>query len=261
MISSYDVIRAFKIADEKGEKLAMCLSEDKKSLLDTKTGEYVCSMETYIDYMKKKLHCDFECIYHEHASLTTIYRCKECGTVIFTGDDERYDPNLKCPVCVGYHHWGEYWTKEDIEADEKKQKELQFYADYMEDMREQDKRREARGGKYDWQIWDKKIYGKKRCWIFELEDFGRRLGPSKLNPNYKRPWYKCNLELKIGIGDKDDNGISYAMTKHYRIPLAPYSFYIQFIFPYSKKCTADLRKYYPWQKKPEKKEDKETVAI
>ena len=128
MISKYDVIRAFEMADKKGEKLAMCLSEDKNSLLETETGEYVCSMDTYLDYMRKELHCDFECIYHDHASLTTIYRCKECGAVIFSGDDERYDPNLKCPVCAGYNH-GDFWTKEEIEADEKKQKEIQFYID------------------------------------------------------------------------------------------------------------------------------------
>lgn len=261
MISRYDVIRAFRMADEKGEKLAMRLSEDEKSLLNSETGEYVCSMETYIDYMKKKLHCDFECIYHEHASLTTIYRCKECGTIIFTGDDERYDPNLKCPTCSDYHHWsGEYWTKEDIESDEKKQKELQYYADYMEDMEAQAKRREARGGKYDWQIWEKKIYGKKRYWGFELEDFGRHLAPSKLNPNYKRPWYKCNLEFKISMGKKD--GVGYSVTNHYRIPLAPYSFFIQFIYPYTKKCHPDVRKYYWWQKKPEKvEEDKKSATI
>ena len=130
MISKYDVIRAFEMADKKGEKLAMYLSEDKNSLMDTETGEFVCSMDTYVDYMRKKLHCDFECIYHEHASLTTIYRCKECGTVIFTGDDEHYDPNLKCPTCSDYHHWsGEFWTKEEIEADEDKQKAIQFSFD------------------------------------------------------------------------------------------------------------------------------------
>lgn len=259
MISRYDVIRAFKMADKKGEKLAMRLSEDEKSLLDSETGEYVCSMETYIDYMKKKLHCDFECIYHEHVSLTTIYRCKECGAVIFTGDDERYDPNLKCPVCADYHHWGEYWTKEEIEADEKKQKQIQLYIDIMEEEAEAYKRRQARGGLYDWQIWQKKVYGEKRYWGFELTDFGRSLGVSKINPNYKRPWYKSNLTLEIGTGLKD--GMSYSVTKHYHIPLAPYSFFIQFIYPYTKKCHPDHRKYYPWQKKPEKKEDKKTVSI
>ena len=41
MISRYDVIRAFEMADKKGEKLAMYLSEDKKSLMDTKTGSSV----------------------------------------------------------------------------------------------------------------------------------------------------------------------------------------------------------------------------
>ena len=260
MISRYDVIRAFEMADKKGEKLAMYLSEDKKSLMDTKTGEFVCSMEEYIDYMKRKLHCDFECIYSEHASLTTIYRCKECGAVIFTGDDERYDPNLKCPVCAGYNH-NDYWTKEEIEADEKKQKQIQLYIDIMEEEAEAYKRRQARGGLYDWQIWKKKIYGKKRYWGFELQDFGRQLGVSKINPNYKRPWYKCNLELTIDTGKKDEDSIGYSATKHYRIPLAPYSFFIQFIYPYSKKCHPDVRKYYPWQKKPEKKEDKKTVSI
>ena len=156
-------------------------------------------------------------------------------------------PNLKCPVCSDYNH-SDYWTKEEIEADEKKQKEIQYYHDYMDDMDEQYKRRQARGGKYDWQIWNKKIYGKKYYFGFELEDFGRQLAPSKLNPNYKRPWYKSQLQFKIDLGKKD--GMGYSSTKHYRIPLAPYSFYIQFIFPYSKKCTADLRKYYWWQKKP-----------
>ena len=259
MISRYDVIRAFEMADKKGEKLAMYLSEDKKSLMDTKTGEFVCSMEDYIDYMKRKLHCDFECIYSEHASLTTIYRCKECGAVIFTGDDERYDPNLKCPVCAGYNH-NDYWTKEEIEADEKKQKQIQLYIDIMEEEAEAYKRRQARGGLYDWQIWKKKIYGEKRYWGFELQDFGRQLGVSKINPNYKRPWYKCNLELTIDTGKKDEDSIGYSATKHYRIPLAPYSFFIQFIYPYSKKCHPDVRKYYPWQKKPEK-EDKKAVSI
>lgn len=258
MISKYDVIRAFEMADKKGEKLAMCLSEDKNSLLETETGEYVCSMNTYLDYMRKELHCDFECIYHEHASLTTVYRCKECGAVIFSGDDERYDPNLKCPVCAGYNH-GDFWTKEEIEADEKKQKEIQFYIDYMEEQEEDYKRRQARGGKYDWEIWEKKIYGEKHCFTFELTDFGRRLAPSKLNPNYKRPWYMYNLELKIGVGDKD--GMGYSMNKYYRIPLAPYSFYIQFVYPYSKKCPPDLRKYYWWQKRPIDDKDKDTVAI
>ena len=253
MVSRYDVIKAFEMADKKGEKLAMYLSEDKESLLDTETGNYVCSIEDYIDFMRRKLHCDFECIYHEHVSLTTILRCNECGAVIFTGDDERYDPNLKCPVCTDYNH-NDYWTKEEIESDENKQKEIQFYIDYMKDMEEQYKRREARGGLYDWEIWKKKVYGKKRYWGFALEDFGRHLGVSRINPDYKRPWYKCNLEFKIDTGLKD--GMSYSVTKHYRIPLAPYSFYIQFIYPYTKKCHPSVRKYYWWQNNPEKSNNK-----
>lgn len=253
LISKYDVIQTFKKAKKEGRQLAMYLSEDNKNLIETDTDKVVCSLDTYLDFLRKKLHCNFECIYHEHVSLVTIYRCKDCGTVIFGGDDEfTYDPNLKCPTCGNYKTHLEYWTKEEIDKDEKKQKTITLYEDMTREEIEMEKRRQARGGKYDWQIWNKQIYGKKRYWRFELQDFGRQLGVSKLNPNYKRPWYKCNLEFTIDTGKKD--GISYSVTKHYRIPLAPYSFYLQFIFPYSKKCTPDLRKYYPWQKKPEKKE-------
>ena len=60
MISRYDVIRAFKMAEKKGEKLAMYLSEDEKSLMDTETGEYVCSIETYIDYIIRNNMEDFK---------------------------------------------------------------------------------------------------------------------------------------------------------------------------------------------------------
>lgn len=248
MVSKYDVIRAFRMAKEKNTPTYLLLSEDEKSILDAENGEHICSIETYVQHLRKKYHCDFECIFHEHASLTTIYRCNECGAIIFTGDDERYDPNLKCPVCAGYNH-SDYWTKEEIDADEKKQKEIQFYIDYMDDMAEQEKRRKARGGKYDWEIWNKTFYGKKRCYRIELQDFGRHLGVSKINPNYKRPWYQWNLEMHFDIGEKD--GMGYAMTKLHRIPLSPYAFYLKYIFPYSKKCSPDLRKYYPWQKKPE----------
>lgn len=106
MISKSDVIRALSRAKKEGRDMEIALSEDKKSILDIQTGEAICSVDTYVAYLRRKLHCDFECIFYDRVDLTTIYRCNECGTVIFTGDDERYDPNLRCPVCAGYHHWG-----------------------------------------------------------------------------------------------------------------------------------------------------------
>ena len=78
MVTSYDVIHAYKKARKEGAELGMYPSEDQKFMVDSKTGENICSLETYVNFLRKKLHCDFECIYHEHVSLTTIYRCKEC---------------------------------------------------------------------------------------------------------------------------------------------------------------------------------------
>ena len=245
MLNKYDCIRIIERLERDGKQSWMKLSEDKNSVMDRESGKYVCSIDTFTQHMREKMHCDFECIYHEHASLTTIYRCKECGAVIFTGDDERYDPNLCCPVCSDYKH-SDYWSKEEIEADENKQKEIQFYLDYMEEMEEQEKRRKARGGKYDWEIWKKTFYGKKRCVRLELQDFGRQLGKSKINPDYKRPWYRWNLTMHIDVGEKD--GVGYSMTKHHRIPLSPYAFYIKCIYPYTKKCHSDFKKPLPWQK-------------
>ena len=75
--------------------------------------------------MCKILHCDFECIYNEHVSLDVVYKCNECGTIIFTGDDERYDINLACPVCANYNH-SNYWTQEMIESDPDKKRYVEF---------------------------------------------------------------------------------------------------------------------------------------
>ena len=234
MVTSHDVIHAYKKAREEGAALEMYPSEDQKFMVDSKTGENICSLETYVNFLRKKLHCDFECIYHEHVSLTTIYRCKECGAVIFTGDDERYDPNLKCPVCSDYPH-RHYWTKEDVENDKEKQQQLKFYSDWMKEEAEAYKRRKARGGLYDWQVFVKKFYGKKRFFGVELTDFGRSIG----NKKAEKPWYKRMIELELTFGKKD--GVSYTLNKFFKIPLSPYAFYIKYIYRHTKKCPKDLR--------------------
>ena len=231
MISKFDVLKAFRRAKEEGRDLGMVLSEDEKSVLDSKTEEYLCSIDTYVTYLRQKLHCDFECIFYEHASLTTIYRCNECGTVIFTGD-ERYDPNLRCPVCAGYHHWGKYYTKEDMDNDPKKREEVQLYIDWQKEMDEAEERRKASGGLYDWQVFEKKWYGKKYFFGLEMTDFGRHLGEKKKE---NKPWYKRMIDLEFRFGSKGDSEISYTVDKHFKIPLSPYSFYVRFIYPHTKK--------------------------
>lgn len=221
MISIYDIIQFFKKLEDNGKDSDFKLSDDHKEILDRTTGEYICSIETYAKYLRQKLHCDFDRLYHDHASLTTIYVCNECGTVIFSGDDERYDPNLKCPICAKYNHH-DYWTKEEIDADEKKQKTIQFYKDWMKEQKEAYKRRQARGGLYDWQVFKKDKYCKNHSYHLEMT-------------NYKgyTKWGN-SVYLEFSIGTKMDDGIGYVVKRHYKIPLSPYAFYIRFIFPHTK---------------------------
>lgn len=125
----------------------------------------------------------------------------------------QYDSNLCCPVYSDYNH-NDYWTKEDIENDSKKQDQIKFYEEWTKSEIEAAKRREARGGLYDWQIFKKDYYGKKRSLHIELKKL-----------------YGYTLEIKIG--EKD--GYGYIVKKSFEIPLSPKAFYIKFIYPVIRK--------------------------
>ena len=161
MISTYDV-RKWINENEKSpcyEKEGLIYNKDDNKEL--------CSLKDFTNQMRKKLHYDLECIFYEHATLDEVLRCKEGGAVIFTGDDERYDPNLACPVCGGYKH-SHYWSAEDIANDVDKQKQIEAMKEYMKEKKRAEARREARGGLYDWELWKKDFYGKKYYLGIEL---------------------------------------------------------------------------------------------
>lgn len=115
------------------------------------------------------MHCDFECIHHCHVSLETTLRCRECGTVIFSRDDEEYDHNLCCPTCGGYETHFKYWTKEEIENDTQKADTIKFLEEWTKEENEAYERRKRRKGKYDSEIWNWTIRGKKHGVKFELK--------------------------------------------------------------------------------------------
>lgn len=239
MISRYDVI---KYLEKHQDELQAHFDKELDACV-TPDGRVLCTIDQLTQSLRKDNHCDFECIYSCHASLDAVYRCKECGTVIFTGDDERYDPLLRCPTCGGYHHHGDFWTKEEIEADEEKQRQIKGMEEYMRYEDEAYRRRKARGGLYDWQLFDKTYYGKKHCYTIEITV--NNITESKIK----------GLALKISVGDKDDDGISYAIKRWYTIPLGITAIYRYWILPYSKKYPEEFRKYHFWQKKPKKEEE------
>lgn len=236
MITTYDVIATFRQAESKGKDLLFKLSDDKKTLT-SKDGKLTATVEEFAQFMREQEHCDFEVVYADHGSLTTIYRCKECGTVIFGGDDEeRYDPLLCCPVCAKYETSLEYWTGESITLDAQKRESIAFYERTQKEQEEASKRYHARGGLHDWQIFKKSWYGKRRSLHLELQNF----------KNQK--WYKANTSLEIHIGERDGDGVGYYVKKFRSIPISPYAFYIKCIYPYTQKCHPEFRKYLPWQK-------------
>ena len=107
MVTKYGMKKYIK---ENADKFPYVYKEDEDAIYD-KDGNYLSSLDTFLEVYRKHSGESFECIYDEHATLTQVLRCTECGTVIFTTEDERYDPHLKCPTCTDYQTFFEYWTK------------------------------------------------------------------------------------------------------------------------------------------------------
>lgn len=235
MINYSQVIKALRMLADDPE-YTMMLSIDEKSVIDKNTGKIVHSVDEYIDFLRKKNHCDFEVIYSD-ALNNVHYQCKECGTVIFASDDyEDYDDNLCCPTCGGYETHFKHWTKEEIEADPKKQEVLDFYQEMMRDSEAAYARKKKTGLAFN-ELWKKQF--ENELSLVELT----------LRCNHALKEGLKGLELEIVKFERDE--IGFVARKWHTIPLSWSSFYIRCIYPYSKKCHPDFRKYLPWQKKPE----------
>ena len=198
MISKLDLMLYAKRNEEK-----CWFRIENDNVIKKENGEIVSKLDTMVQYLRDKLHCNFVAVYEEHATLSVILRCMDCGTVIFSRDDESYDPNLCCPTCGGYKTHFDYWTAEDIKSDPQKQETIKFYERLQKDAIEAEKRRKRRKGKYDWEIGKCTIRGKKHDICFELEC--NNLFLTKLK----------GLHLNIVCLDKD--GIR---KKKYTIPLS-----------------------------------------
>lgn len=205
MISEYDIIQYTK---KFPNKCWYSISEDETRIIDKATGEDVCSMDTLVDVMRDKLHCNFETIYSCHPTLETTLRCKECGTVIFTHEDERWEPSLCCPVCSDYKTNFEYWTAEEIKSDDKKQNSINSLIKMQREQVEADKRYFKRGYKYDWQIGKCKMKFANKIIIFELQC--DNLFRTKLK----------GLKLRISVGTKHKDSIGYIINNYFTIPFS-----------------------------------------
>ena len=233
MISKGKIRDILNTAAKRGEPI-FNICEDGESLFDVATGEPRGTIDQFAQVIRKQCHCDFEVLYDD-ALNNVHYRCRECGTVIFASDNEECcDDNLCCPTCGGYETHFKYWTKEEINNDQEKQNAMNFYQGLMEDRRKAYDRGK-RTGLYFNELWKR---------TFENEDTRLTI---ILTCNDALKTGLKGLTLRIEKDKKDDDGwFARKWSKH--IPIAPRAMYIHWVYPYTKKCNASLRKYFPWQK-------------
>ena len=235
MYTNYDIKKFMKKAIEDG-KTDFYYNEENNTLHLKEDGKAVCSFEEYAEWVREKAGCAFETIFYEHVSLQHIVRCKKCGTVVFTGDDERWEPQLKCPVCTDYKPFCVYWTGEEIARDPEKQKTIAQYEAWEKEMIEEEERRQKRGGLYDWQRWQKRIHTKNHHIVITHQCFGWGC----------KTWKKMRtLEIEDYCRTKDGNfSIGNGNGHRWSIPLNIYALYIKYIYPHTKKGKdeADLLK-------------------
>ena len=160
MISKYDLIR---YAENKSDQCWFRI-EEEKNVIEKETGKFVCDINILLQHMREKMHCDFECIYDCHGLLEVILRCKECGTVIFTTEDENYDPNLCCPTCGEYKTWFEFWTAEDIKNDPQKQEAIRHFEQMQKKQDELEQHRNFSGCNYKKKPTIRKIVSRIKEW-------------------------------------------------------------------------------------------------
>lgn len=201
MISVYDVREYIKKQSD-----SIGYHVDGDNVVNNETNEALCSIDDFTQRLRKHLHCDFETLYSSYGS--AVLRCRECGTVIFIKEVDFYEclePNLCCPVCSDYKTKFVYWTKEDIESDTDKQKELEVLAELRREDIEADKRFKKRG-KCDSEIVEHTFKTRRRVVIVSLEC--DNLFKTKLK----------GLRLNIRTGNRENN--LYTLKKFYVIPLS-----------------------------------------
>lgn len=226
MYSDDSIKKAMRKIIEEG-KTDYYYEENDSSIRCKNTKRMICTFKEYAEFVREKAGCAFETVFYEHCSLQHIVRCKKCGTVVFTGDDERWEPQLKCPVCTDYKPSCSYWTGEEIARDPEKQKTIAQYEAWQKEMDEEAARREKRGGLYDWQRWQKRIHTKNHHIVITHQCFGWG----------QKTWKKMRtLEIDDFASDKYGgftmgNGYGH----HWSIPLNVYAFYIKYIYPHTKK--------------------------
>lgn len=191
----------------------------------TNTEEWTCtskndgkvySAKDIVNFIRKEIGQDFTTVYYDHIDLTHVLRCNKCGTVIFSMEDEDYEPNLRCPTCTDYKTGFTFWTKEEIESDPEKQEDINEYERIYKYMLEYDERKRRRNGKSDNQLFLKDIRTKKR-------EFHIELGCDSIMNKFPLK----GLYLNISIYKKKEDDVLLHFDRRIHIPLSLFDIKVQ----------------------------------
>lgn len=220
MISKYQVR---ELIEKKREDVYI---DKNDNVVDKNDDRVLCSLDTFVETLRIQEHCNFEVIYDCHALLQTTYRCKECGTVIFTTEDEYFDPNLCCPVCGDYKTGFEYWSGEDIKNSKVKRDSIDALIKENQYFIEAGKRYEKRK-LYDNQIYRKVFHIFRDALHISIELGCNNLFITKLK-GLKLSIVVCDMRKKKYTDDEGYNHyrevniiipLSISALKHYKLPI------------------------------------------
>ena len=229
MVSKYDLKKYF---EKHGEELGIRYNEADDSIYNDKG--FLCTLDRYLEVYRLNSGQAFTSVYECGGTLLNILRCDKCGTVIFSSNDYHdYDENLKCPTCTDYKTHFEYWTKEEIESDEKKKNTIEMYEEFTRKDIER-YHREKKRGKTDREITKHTIRTKMHRIDFIL-------GCDDISESYFK-----GLRYEIVIWKKDnEDSLCCTWQRNIVIPLSWSQLYCRHIYRHLGICHPDMRsKWY-----------------
>lgn len=195
---------------------------ENDNIVSKEDGEVVCSLDTYMEAMRRRLHCDFELVYSGSCIFPTVLRCKECGAVVFSHgyEYEDYDPDLCCPDCGNYKTNFAFYTKAEIESDPDKQAEIKF----LEEQQAEDEKSYARCKKRN--KTDQEIF-KFRIKLSQKHALKVDLKCDNLFRTFLKGLY---LSVRWLEAD-EDNSMLWTFKKHIVVPLSWKAYQLHYAIP------------------------------
>lgn len=188
------------------------IDDSHQYVINAKTKKAVGTVEDFRVIAEHLLNSRFEVYYGVEDAFDLVFKCKDCGSIIWGGVDERFDPYLKCPHCSGYNTNLPYWAGDEVARDEEKQIDLAIVMEHSEYV-DATNTRYREEGLYDWEYWRRE--GKKWNMATTVQSF----------------YYSGKRGLTLYIWKKEN-------SRHdgLRIPLSWKSVYDLWIYPHTKKA-------------------------